>query len=51
MGVPRKLAIASELLRPILEILPIQMVSLALAAWQGLEAGAFLRATKITSVE
>ena len=37
--------------RPIFEILPVQMMSLALAAIGGREAGAFERATKITVVE
>ncbi len=35
---------------PILEILPIQMLSLALAARDGFEAGRFERASKITSI-
>jgi glucosamine--fructose-6-phosphate aminotransferase (isomerizing) len=38
-------------LRPIAEILPVQMVSLALAALKGREAGRFERASKITAVE
>lgn len=38
-------------LRPILEILPIQMITLALAAREGREAGAFSYASKITSSE
>lgn len=38
-------------LRPVVEILPVQMVSLALAALAGREAGKFERASKITSVE
>jgi glucosamine--fructose-6-phosphate aminotransferase (isomerizing) len=38
-------------LRPIAEILPVQMASLALAALRGREAGEFERATKITAVE
>jgi glucosamine--fructose-6-phosphate aminotransferase (isomerizing) len=41
----------TESLRPILEILPVQMITLALAARQGREAGAFSRASKITSTE
>ena len=36
--------------QPIIEILPIQMLSLALAARDGLEAGRFERASKITNV-
>lgn len=37
--------------RPIAEILPVQMLSLALAASRGIEAGKFSLATKVTSVE
>ena len=37
--------------RPILEMLPVQMFSLALAARDGHEAGAFARARKITDIE
>ncbi len=35
--------------RPVLEILPVQMLSLAVAARDGREAGRFTRATKITA--
>lgn len=38
-------------IRPIVEILPVQMVSLALAALMGREAGRFHLASKITSIE
>jgi len=38
-------------IRPILEILPVEAVTLALAARAGMEAGAFRWATKITTVE
>lgn len=38
-------------LRPMLEILPVQMITLALAAIAGREAGKFERATKITTTE
>ena len=38
-------------LRPIFEILPAQMLSLALAANKGIEAGRFMRASKVTAVE
>jgi glucosamine--fructose-6-phosphate aminotransferase (isomerizing) len=38
-------------IRPILEILPIQMVTLALAAIAGREAGKFALATKVTTTE
>jgi glucosamine--fructose-6-phosphate aminotransferase (isomerizing) len=37
--------------RPILEILPVEMITLALAAMSGREAGKFERATKITTTE
>lgn len=37
--------------RPLLEILPVQMVTLALAALAGREAGRFERASKVTTVE
>jgi glucosamine--fructose-6-phosphate aminotransferase (isomerizing) len=37
-------------LRPVLEILPVQMISLALSALAGREAGRFERASKITTV-
>jgi glucosamine--fructose-6-phosphate aminotransferase (isomerizing) len=36
---------------PIMEILPAQMLSLALADIQGLEAGRFIRASKVTMTE
>lgn len=36
---------------PLFEILPAQMVSLALAAKAGIEAGRFVHATKVTSIE
>lgn len=42
---------ADELLRPILEILPAQMMTLALAAIRNREPGKFERATKITAIE
>ncbi|HSB74618.1 MAG TPA: SIS domain-containing protein [Terriglobales bacterium] len=37
--------------RPILEILPTQMITLALAALTGIEAGKFRKATKVTEKE
>ena len=40
-----------EAARPIVEILPIQMASLALAARDGREAGRFELASKVTSIE
>jgi glucosamine--fructose-6-phosphate aminotransferase (isomerizing) len=48
---PCRLPKASETLRPIVEILPIQMITLALAALTHREPGKFERATKITVVE
>ena len=41
----------SEALLPLVEILPVQMLSLALAARDGREAGRFVRATKITTAD
>jgi glutamine---fructose-6-phosphate transaminase (isomerizing) len=41
----------SQHLRPILEILPVEMITLALAALANREAGKFERATKVTAVE
>jgi glutamine---fructose-6-phosphate transaminase (isomerizing) len=38
-------------IRPIVEILPVQMITLALAAQRGREAGKFERATKVTATE
>jgi glucosamine--fructose-6-phosphate aminotransferase (isomerizing) len=38
-------------LRPMLEILPVQMMTLALAAEAGMEAGRFARVAKITTTE
>lgn len=37
--------------RPLVEILPAQMLSLALAAQKGIEAGRFTHASKVTSTE
>lgn len=41
----------AEAARPLLEILPVQMLTLALAALAGREAGRFERASKVTTVE
>ena len=41
----------SEILRPVVEILPIQMITLALAAVANREPGKFERASKVTMVE
>jgi glucosamine--fructose-6-phosphate aminotransferase (isomerizing) len=48
---PFKLPSCDPLLLPILELLPIQMVSLALAALDGREAGRFEHGSKITNRE
>jgi glutamine---fructose-6-phosphate transaminase (isomerizing) len=41
----------AEILRPIVEILPVQMITLALAAIANREPGKFERATKVTVIE
>ena len=48
---PLTLPESDPLLQPILEILPAQMMTLALAGLAGHEAGRFERASKITAVE
>jgi len=48
---PCRLPPGTDAIRPILEILPIQMMTLAFAALAGREAGAFERAKKITDTE
>lgn len=48
---PLRLPAAAPALRPILEILPTQMITLALAALSGVEAGKFRKATKVTEKE
>ena len=45
-----RLPALSDAVMPILEILPVQMLSLALAARDGFEAGRFERASKITNI-
>jgi glucosamine--fructose-6-phosphate aminotransferase (isomerizing) len=45
-----RLPAAPATVRPIVEILPVQMLSLALAARGGFEAGRFERASKITNI-
>jgi glutamine---fructose-6-phosphate transaminase (isomerizing) len=42
---------ASAAVRPILEILPVQMLTLALAELQGITPGEFVRASKVTDSE
>jgi glutamine---fructose-6-phosphate transaminase (isomerizing) len=41
----------AERIRPLMEILPVEMLTLALAATKGREPGRFERATKVTEVE
>jgi glucosamine--fructose-6-phosphate aminotransferase (isomerizing) len=41
----------AELARPVVELLPVEMITLALAALDGREAGRFERVTKVTSTE
>lgn len=48
---PCKLPAAPKSIQPILEILPVQMITLALAAQMGREPGRFELATKITTRE
>lgn len=45
------LPLPDEALRPILEILPVEMITLALARLRGRTAGNFERATKVTTIE
>lgn len=46
-----RLPMVPDRARPLLEILPVQMMTLALSAMAGREAGHFERATKITDIE
>ncbi len=46
-----RMAAATPSVRPILEVLPVQMVSLALAAMAGHQPGSFRLLTKVTTVE
>ena len=41
----------AELARPVVELLPVEMITLAMAALAGREAGRFERATKVTAME
>ena len=41
----------AEIARPVVELLPVEMITLALAAIDGREAGRFERATKVTTTE
>jgi len=46
-----RLAAVPDLARPVLELLPVEMITLALAALDGREAGRFERVTKVTATE
>ncbi len=46
-----RLPAAPESIQPILEILPVEMITLALAAMEGREAGRFESASKVTTTE
>ena len=46
-----RLPAVSDLARPVVELLPVEMITLALAALDGREAGRFDRATKVTATE
>ena len=46
-----RLAAVPDLARPVLELLPVEMITLALAALDGREAGRFERVTKVTTTE
>jgi len=48
---PGRLPMVSERCVPLVEILPLQMLSVALAAQAGREPGRFIRAAKVTTVE
>lgn len=50
-GGPFALPLVGDAMRPILELLPTQMMSLALGYLQGREPGKFDRITKVTTVE
>jgi glucosamine--fructose-6-phosphate aminotransferase (isomerizing) len=46
-----RLPVVAGVARPVLELLPVEMITLALAALDGREAGRFERATKVTAAE
>jgi glucosamine--fructose-6-phosphate aminotransferase (isomerizing) len=46
-----RLPTVPDLARPVVELLPVEMITLALAALDGREAGRFERATKVTVTE
>jgi glucosamine--fructose-6-phosphate aminotransferase (isomerizing) len=48
---PLRLPRVPELARPVVELLPVEMMTLAIAALDGREAGRFERVTKVTGTE
>ena len=46
-----RLPTIADVARPVVELLPVEMITLALAALDGREAGRFERATKVTATE
>jgi glucosamine--fructose-6-phosphate aminotransferase (isomerizing) len=46
-----RLPVVADLARPVVELLPVEMITLAMAALDGREAGRFERATKVTATE
>ena len=46
-----RLPVVAEIARPIVELLPVEIITLAIAALDGREAGRFERADKITTTE
>jgi glucosamine--fructose-6-phosphate aminotransferase (isomerizing) len=46
-----RIPVSAERIRPLMEMLPVEMLTLALAAIKGREPGRFERATKVTEVE
>jgi len=46
-----RLPAVSDLARPVVELLPVEMITLAIAALDGREAGRFERVTKVTATE
>ena len=46
-----RLPAVADLARPVVELLPVEMITLAIAALDGREAGRFERVTKVTTTE
>ena len=46
-----RLPAVPDVARPVVELLPVEMITLAIAALDGREAGRFDRATKVTATE